>query len=82
METGLTRTVSTNANGNYAIILLPVGAYELTVSAPGMQTAKDSRVTVQLGQNTVANFTLDAAGRARPSKSLPLARPWRRTSTP
>ena len=61
LESGLARTLVTNAQGEYAFILLPVGPYEMTVSAPGMKTAKDSRITIQLGQNTVANFTMDAA---------------------
>lgn len=61
LESGLTRTLVTNAQGEYSFILLPVGPYQLTVSAPGMKTARDGRITVQLGQNTVANFTLDTA---------------------
>ncbi len=61
LVSGLTRTLVTNAQGEYAFILLPVGPYELTVSAPGMKTAKGGRITIQLGQNTVANFTLDTA---------------------
>ncbi len=58
-ETGLTRTASSNAQGEYHIGLLPVGNYELTVTAPGMRTLKDANVQVSLGQNTIANFSLD-----------------------
>lgn len=61
LESGLTRTLTTNAQGEYSFVLLPVGPYELTVSAAGMRTAKDSRVNISLGQNTVANFTMDVA---------------------
>lgn len=60
-ETGLTRTAATNLQGEYHIGLLPVGSYELTVAAPGMRTLKDTSVQVSLGQNTVANFSLDVA---------------------
>lgn len=60
-ETGLTRTASSNAQGEYHIGLLPVGNYELTVTAPGMRTLKDANVQVSLGQNTIANFSLDKA---------------------
>ena len=60
-ETGLTRTAITNVQGEFQIGLLPVGNYELTVTAPGMRTLKDANVQVSLGQNTFANFTLDKA---------------------
>src|SRR5664279_1362734 len=61
LETGLTRTVITDAQGEYRIGLLPVGNYELTVTAPGMRTLKDANVQVALGQNTIANFSIDRA---------------------
>ena len=60
-DTGLTRTATTSPKGEYHIGLLPVGSYELTVSAPGMRTLKDNNVQVLLGQNTIANFSLDQA---------------------
>ena len=60
-ETGLARTAVTSAQGEYHIGLLPVGGYELTVTAPGMRTLKDSSVQISLGQNTTANFSLDTA---------------------
>jgi hypothetical protein len=60
-ETGLVRNAVTNAQGEYQIGLLPVGNYELTVTANGMRTLKDSSVMVSLGQNTIANFNLDKA---------------------
>src|SRR5664279_2458278 len=60
-ETGLVRTTSTNAQGEYHIGLLPVGNYELTLTATGMRTVKDTAVQVSLGQNTIANFNIDKA---------------------
>jgi hypothetical protein len=60
-ETGLVRTTATNTQGEYHIGLLPVGNYELTLTATGMRTVKDTAVTVSLGQNTVANFNIDKA---------------------
>ncbi|HEX4846175.1 MAG TPA: TonB-dependent receptor, partial [Geothrix sp.] len=60
-ETGLVRTAATGSQGDYHIGLLPVGSYELTVAAPGMRTLKDTSVQVSLGQNTIANFSLDMA---------------------
>ncbi len=60
-ETGLTKTAVTDANGNYHFPYLPVGAYELTASAPGLRTGKDGAVRVTLGQTTVQNFNLASA---------------------
>ncbi len=60
-ETGLTRTTTSNAQGEYRIGLLPVGNYELTVTTSGMRTVKDANVQVLLGQNTGANFSMDRA---------------------
>lgn len=60
-ETGLVRTATTNPQGEYQIGLLPVGSYDLTVTANGMRTLKDTGVQVSLGQNTIANFSLDVA---------------------
>jgi len=60
-ETGLARTSISSAQGEYHIGLLPVGSYELTVTAAGMRTLKDANVQVSLGQSTVANFSLDKA---------------------
>lgn len=61
LETGASRTLAANAAGEYQFSLLPVGSYELTVSAPGMKTVRDSNVRVLLGQTTTQNFALDAA---------------------
>jgi len=60
LETGITRTTSTNASGEYHFAFLPVGAYELTVAAPGLKTAKDASLRVGLGQTALQNFSLDA----------------------
>ncbi len=61
LETGLTRTSVTNAQGEYAIGLLPTGPYEITVTAPTMRTLKDSSIRVLLGKATPANFKMDKA---------------------
>jgi hypothetical protein len=60
-ETGLTRNTLTNVQGEYQIGLLPVGNYELTVTAPGLRTVRDASVQVSLGQATNANFNIDKA---------------------
>ncbi len=60
-ETGLSRTVRTDPQGEYRLPFLPVGTYELTATAPGLKTMKDSGVVVSLGQTSTQNFTLDSA---------------------
>jgi Carboxypeptidase regulatory-like domain len=61
VETGFSRTVSTDASGAYLFSLMPVGNYELNVSAPGQRSLKDGNVRVGLGESTVLNFDLDSA---------------------
>lgn len=60
-ETGYTRTTVSDAQGEYRIGLLPVGSYELTVTASAMRTVKDANLQVLLGQSAVANFSIDKA---------------------
>lgn len=60
-ETGYTRTTVSDAQGEYRIGLLPVGNYELTVTASAMRTVKNANLQVLLGQSAVANFSIDKA---------------------
>ena len=60
-ETGYTRTTVSDAQGEYRIGLLPVGNYELTVTASAMRTVKDANLQILLGQSAVANFSIDKA---------------------
>lgn len=46
--TGLTYQVATSATGNYTISQLPVGTYQLSVTAPGFKTFIRSDITVQV----------------------------------
>lgn len=50
-ETGFVRTVQTDDNGRYVAPLLPVGAYAVTVSKAGFQTASNIRITLSLGDS-------------------------------
>ena len=59
--TGFSRTVTSDAQGNYQFNLMPVGMYELSITAPGMRTVRNSSVQVSLGQTTALNFTMDSA---------------------
>ncbi|MBL0313564.1 MAG: TonB-dependent receptor [Holophagaceae bacterium] len=59
--TGFSRTLTADAQGNYQFNLMPVGVYELSITAPGMRTLRNSSVQVSLGQTTTLNFTMDSA---------------------
>jgi outer membrane receptor protein involved in Fe transport len=48
-ETGLTRTLQTDAEGRYLATLLPVGPYAVTVTKAGFQTAANLKVNLNLG---------------------------------
>jgi hypothetical protein len=61
LDTGFTRNVTTNDRGEYHFSLLPLGSFELTVTAKGLKTAKDASLRVGLGQTTTQNFSLDSA---------------------
>lgn len=61
LESGLTRTCKTDSKGAYHLGFLPVGSYELSVTALGMKTMKNSNLQVTLGEASIQNFSLDAA---------------------
>src|SRR3979411_1064020 len=48
VATGLERTTSTSADGSYAVPELPIGAYSVTVSLTGFQTAVTTDVEVNV----------------------------------
>jgi Carboxypeptidase regulatory-like domain len=58
LSTGLARTVTTDAKGNYRIPLLPPGKYEVKVEAPGFNTQVKRGITLTVGQIAVINFEM------------------------
>jgi hypothetical protein len=58
VETGITRTTSTDEQGRYQLLNLSVGGYEIEVSLSGFQTAVRSGIVLAVGEQTVVNFTL------------------------
>lgn len=58
-DTGLTRTVTTNAEGQYRFDLLPVGNYTLTVAAQGFKKFSQSGITLTLNQTATVNVALE-----------------------
>lgn len=59
-ETGLTRSVRADANGEYRFPFLPIGRYAVEVKQEGFETAQAQDVRVSLGNATSVNVTLAA----------------------
>jgi hypothetical protein len=55
-ETGFSRETTTGASGDYALLLLPVGTYKITVEAQGFATVVFPKVNLAVAQKQ----TLDA----------------------
>ena len=58
VETGITRTVSTEEQGRYQLPNLSVGRYEVQALLSGFQTAVRSGIVLTVGEQAVVNFTL------------------------
>ncbi|HEX3558920.1 MAG TPA: TonB-dependent receptor [Pyrinomonadaceae bacterium] len=56
--TGTTRETQTNKEGLYVFPDLPVGTYEVTVTATGFKPTTDKDVTLQVGQSVTINVAL------------------------
>src|SRR3546814_10742118 len=51
-QTGFTRSVTADANGNYRFAFLPVGTYQLQTSVDGQRVGEPVQVRVGLGNAT------------------------------
>src|SRR5688572_4591685 len=60
-ETGLSRTTTADAKGNYRIAQLPVGNYSLQVKRDGQAVGQAVEVTVSMGSSTNINLGGDGA---------------------
>jgi len=58
LGTGLTVTVTTQNDGSYNIVDLPIGAYSLTISKQGFKTEVHSNILVRGNLATTVNGTL------------------------
>src|SRR5690349_11538505 len=59
--TGATREATTNSEGIYRIVGLPVGIYAVRVEQSGFQPQVNERVDVSVAIDATANFTLSTA---------------------
>src|SRR5207247_3312675 len=58
-ESGLTRTVNTNENGDYRMPSLPVGAYEVIAELSGFKQQVRRGISLAVAQEVVLNLTLE-----------------------
>lgn len=56
--TGFTRTASTDGEGRFRFVNVPVGAYEVTVEAPNFAKLVQSGIQLVVNQDAVVNLTL------------------------
>jgi hypothetical protein len=57
-STQLTRTATTNSNGSYSFVNLPIGAYTVTTTHDGFDTQKNPGILVQADRTVPLNVTL------------------------
>ncbi|OFV95597.1 MAG: hypothetical protein A3H28_00055 [Acidobacteria bacterium RIFCSPLOWO2_02_FULL_61_28] len=59
VETGLSRSVQSDAGGRYVVRNLPVGSYTVTVQQSGFQTVVRSGITLTVGSEVTVNVELN-----------------------
>src|ERR1700682_3609969 len=57
-DRGISRTSSTEGNGNYSFTLLPPSVYTLQIEAPGFKQYKQEGITLEGGQNIEQKISL------------------------
>jgi hypothetical protein len=59
VETGESRTVTTDEAGNYRVLALPVGLHDVKVEKPGFQPESLPGADLKVAQEAALNFTLN-----------------------
>jgi hypothetical protein len=59
---GLVRTATSDSEGGYSLPYLPVGPYQLEVSAPGFQDYIQKGIILQVGQDVQVDVSLPTGG--------------------
>jgi len=62
--TGITRTVKSNADGDFVVPLLTPGSYSVTVEATGFKTQTSENILVQVASTATVNIRLQLGGSA------------------
>jgi hypothetical protein len=58
LDTGITRSITTDEGGRYTVPDLTLGSYEVEAQLPGFQTEVRSGITLSVGRSAVVNFSL------------------------
>src|SRR5271157_728052 len=58
VETGATRIVTTDSNGDYRALALPVGLHEIRAEKDGFQAAVRTGIKLDIGEEAVVNLRL------------------------
>ncbi len=75
VETGATRSVVTDAEGNFRALSLPLGPQSVKVEKPGFKTVLRTGIRLEVGQEAVVNFKLevgDVVQQVTVSEQVPL----------
>src|ERR1039457_862623 len=75
LETGASRTAATNAEGNYRVLSLPLGAQEVKAGKGGFKAALRIGIKIRIGQEAVVNLRLqlgDLAQQVNVSEEVPV----------
>src|SRR5947207_7614044 len=64
LDTGLTRSAVTDANGDFTVPGLPPGNYETRASLQGFRTGVQTGITLQVAQQAGLNFVLSVGATA------------------
>src|ERR1035437_7769427 len=59
VETGAVRTGTTDEGGNYRVLSLSVGRYEIRAEKAGFKAAVQTGITLVVGQQAVVNLRLE-----------------------
>ncbi len=59
LETGAARAVTTDADGNYRVLSLPLGAQEVRAEKTGFRTAVRTGINLEVGQEAVVDLRLE-----------------------
>ncbi|HEV2985516.1 MAG TPA: carboxypeptidase-like regulatory domain-containing protein, partial [Vicinamibacterales bacterium] len=80
INTGFTRTVVTDGNGEYTVPSLPTGKYKLAAELPGFKTASVSEIELGVDQHVRLNAKLEV-GTVSETVTVAAASPLVQTST-
>jgi hypothetical protein len=61
-DTGVQRVLTTDANGTYRAVLLPLGTYRVKSQMTGFKTMERTGVSLSAGQNAVLDFSMQVGG--------------------